>query len=130
MPELRDPQLQRPEPGIEAAVAGAVRMMSFVKPCDPSSTLDVRGTLASGQALGAIDSYPVGRADLGALCTASKRWGDGIQLRASGLAPQRLHDHASTPDVAGPSPRDGLSGRRQVAEGRSLAPAGTRPWVA
>jgi len=51
----------------------AVRMMSFVKPCDPSSTLDVRGTLASGQALGAIDSYPVGRADPGALCTASKR---------------------------------------------------------
>jgi hypothetical protein len=74
-------------------------MMFSVKPFVSSYTLDARGLLASRQALGAIDSYPVGRADPGALCTASKQWGDGIQLRVSGLAPQRLHDHASTRDA-------------------------------
>ena len=32
--------------------------------------------------------------------------GDGIQLRVRVFDPQRLNDHASTPDVTGPSPQD------------------------
>jgi hypothetical protein len=35
----------------------------------------------------AIDSYPVGRTDPGALCTARKRRRNGIQLRVSGIDP-------------------------------------------
>ena len=50
----------------------AVRMMSSVKPCG-SPQSDVWGSLASGQARDAINSYPVGQADPGALCTACKR---------------------------------------------------------
>ncbi len=56
----------------ECAVAVAVRMMSSVKPCG-SPQSDVWGSLASGQARDAINSYPVGQADPGALCTACKR---------------------------------------------------------
>jgi hypothetical protein len=127
--QLRDRELDPANTRLPAALSIAVRMMSFVKPCDPSSTVDVRGPLASGQALGAIDSYPVGLPTQVPYARRASGRGDGIQLRVSGLVPQRLHDHASTPDVTGPSPRDDLSGWAQVAEGRSLAPAGTRPWI-
>jgi hypothetical protein len=73
-----------------------------------SAVFDVQGALASGQALGAIHSYPVSKADPGASCTACKLQAGGIQLFGSGLEPQRLHDHTSTPDVTEPSLRDDL----------------------
>jgi|SRR5215217_9445257 hypothetical protein len=73
-----------------------------------SAVFDVQGALASGQALGAIHSYSVSKADPGASCTACKLQAGGIQLFGSGLEPQRLHDHTSTPDVTEPSLRDDL----------------------
>jgi hypothetical protein len=74
-----------------------------------SAVRDVQGALASGQALGAIHSYPVGKADPGASCPACKLQADGIQLFGSGFEPQRLHDHTSTPDATEPSLRDDLN---------------------
>src|SRR6202020_790496 len=71
-PQLRDLEVERAKPRVERAVAVAVRMMSSVKPCG-SPQSDVWGSLASGQARDAINSYPVGQADPGALCTACKR---------------------------------------------------------
>src|SRR3954469_3517634 len=109
-PDLPVQARHPPPPGLPAtaprptAVVGRVAELMGGKVL-PSLTC--RGALASGQALGAIDSYPVGQADPGALCTACERREGGIQLRGSGRRPQRLHDHAPTPDVAGPSSRDG-----------------------
>jgi hypothetical protein len=83
-------------------------MMFLVKSCSDPPPLDVQGALASGQALGAIHSYPVGATDPGATCTACKLQAGGIQLRVSGLEPQRLYDHTPTLDVTEPSLRDDL----------------------
>ena len=71
-PQLLDLEIERAKPCVERAVAVAVRMMSSVKPCG-SPQSDVWGSLASGQARDAINSYPVGQADPGALRTACKR---------------------------------------------------------
>src|SRR5512147_105095 len=109
--QLGDAQVERTQPRVQRPLPVTVRMMSCVKPCAVSFLLgNVRGALASSQALGAIHSYPVGSTNPGAASTACKQRGNGIQLRGSGIWSQRLSDHASTPDVPGPSPRDDFFG--------------------
>ena len=80
MPQLRNAQAQRTQPCLEGAIAVAIRMMLPVNLLAHS----VRGAACIGSGACAIDSYPVGNSDPGALCTACKPLKGGIHLRGSG----------------------------------------------
>ena len=91
---------------------------------------DVWSVLASGQALGAVNSYPAGGTDPGAQCAACKQRRDGIQLRVSGFPPTAARSHIPSRRHGDRRPEATSSSPHQTTIGRNLAPVGTRPWVA
>ncbi len=131
--QLGDPQLDRASPGLPVPVAVAARMMPCVKPW-PCSSSDGRRALASGRALGAIDSQPVGRGRPG--CPAHGLQATGGRDPAPWLGPPaptatRSRVHPGHRGAVAPGRPSSCRCRPQpAATGLSLAPVGTSPWVA